>query len=217
VAPLNLFGSMAGFIRLVSPQPNRFAAPDLRTVEIISTIAAVSMENIVMYERVRELAIKDGLTGMYTHRAFQTRVEEEILRSARTKVPFSLIMTDIDHFKSYNDTYGHQAGDSVLKEVAKNLAANVRDIDFVARYGGEEFAVILTGVGKTQAAGVADHIRKTLELKRFSFNGAETKVTASFGVAEFPAEAAIASQLVRAADERLYKAKHAGRNRVVYG
>jgi len=216
IVPLNLFGAITGFIRLVSPEPNRFATPDLRTLEIISTIATVSMENIYMFEKVQELAIKDGLTGLYTHRAFQTRIEEEVLRAARTKVPFSLIMTDIDHFKGYNDTYGHQAGDSVLKAVARELSESVRDIDFTARYGGEEFAVILTGVGKTEAAAVAEHIRKSLEGRRFSFNGKVTNVTASFGVAEFPAEAAISSQLVRAADERLYKAKHSGRNRVIY-
>ena len=216
VVPLNLFGAITGFIRLVSPEPNRFATPDLRTLEIISTIATVSMENIHMYEQVRELAIKDGLTGLFTHRAFQTRIEEEVLRAARTKVPFSLIMSDIDHFKSYNDTYGHQAGDAVLKAVARELSDNVRDIDFTARYGGEEFAVILTGVGKKEAAAVAEHIRKALEGRRFSFNGAVTNVTASFGVAEFPGEASISSQLVRAADERLYRAKHEGRNRVIY-
>ncbi len=216
VVPMNLFGSIAGFIRLVSHEPNRFATPDLRTLEIISTIASVSMENLYMFERVRELAIKDGLTGLFTHRAFQTRVEEEILRSARSKIPFSLIMSDIDHFKSYNDTYGHQAGDAVLKAVAQALSENVRDVDFTARYGGEEFAVILTGVGKDQAADAAEHIRKTIESRQFSFNGTVTKVTASFGVAEFPGEAAISSQLVRAADERLYRAKKGGRNRVVY-
>ncbi|MFA6434969.1 MAG: sensor domain-containing diguanylate cyclase [Elusimicrobiales bacterium] len=216
VVPLNLFGSIAGFIRLVSSEPNRFATPDLRTLEIISTIATVSMENLYMFDRVRQLAIKDGLTGLFTHRAFQTRVEEEVLRSARTKVPFSLLMADIDHFKSYNDTYGHQAGDAVLKAVAQTLSEGVRDIDFTARYGGEEFAVILTGVGKVEAAGVAEHLRKTLEDRRFSFGGAVAGVTASFGVAEFPGEAAISSQLVRAADERLYRAKKTGRNRVVY-
>jgi len=216
VVPMNLFGSIAGFIRLFSPEPNRFAAPDLRTLEIIATIASVSIENLYMFEKVRELAIKDGLTGLFTHRAFQTRIDEEILRSARTKIPFSLIMSDIDHFKSYNDVYGHQAGDAVLKAVAGALSNNVRDVDFTARYGGEEFAVVLTGVGKEQAAGVAEHLRRAVEGLSCSFNGTATRVTASFGVAEFPAEAAISSQLVRAADERLYRAKKAGRNRVIY-
>ena len=216
VVPLNLFGSVAGFIRLAAAKADSFSAADMRHLELISTIAAVSMENIYLYEQVKELAIKDGLTGIYTHRAFQTRVEEEILRAARTKIPFSLIMTDIDHFKSYNDTYGHQAGDAVLKIAAQVMAENIRDIDFAARYGGEEFAIILTGVDKKQASAVAEHLRKTLESRHFLFGDKPSRVTASFGVAEFPAEAAIASQLVRAADERLYKAKKAGRNRVIY-
>ncbi|MBU2574103.1 MAG: sensor domain-containing diguanylate cyclase [Elusimicrobia bacterium] len=216
VVPLNLFGSIAGFIRVASAKADSFSAADLRRLELISTIAAVSMENIYLYEKVKELAIKDGLTGIYTHRAFQTRMEEEILRAARTKIPFSLIMTDIDHFKSYNDIYGHQAGDAVLKTAALVLAENIRDIDFAARYGGEEFAVILTGVNKAAACAVAEHLRQTLESRHFSFGGKTSRVTASFGVAEFPSEAAISSQLVRAADERLYKAKKDGRNRVIY-
>ncbi|MBI4803367.1 MAG: GGDEF domain-containing protein [Elusimicrobia bacterium] len=216
VVPLNLFGSIAGFIRLTAARADSFGAADMRRLELISTIAAVSMENIYLYEKVKELAIKDGLTGIYTHRAFQTRMEEEILRAARTKIPFSLIMADIDHFKSYNDVYGHQAGDAVLKAAAHVLAANIRDIDFAARYGGEEFAVILTGVNKAEASAVAEHLRQTLESRHFSFGGKASRVTASFGVAEFPSEAAISSQLVRAADERLYKAKQDGRNRVIY-
>lgn len=216
VVPLTLFGSITGFIRVASAKAESFSAADMRHLELISTIGAVSMENIYLYERVQELAIKDGLTGIYTHRAFQTRIEEEILRAARAKIPFSLIMTDIDHFKSYNDTYGHQAGDTVLKAAAQVFSENIRDIDFAARYGGEEFAVILTGVDKAHACAVAEHLRKALESRQFSFDGKPSRVTASFGVAEFPSEAAISSQLVRAADERLYKAKKSGRNRVVY-
>jgi len=127
-----------------------------------------------------------------------------------------VIMADIDHFKSYNDTFGHQAGDAVLKAVAEVFSAGVRDIDFVARYGGEEMAVILTGVSKGEARLVADQLRRSLEARQFDFNGVRSGVTASFGVAEFPAEGAIASQLIRAADERLYRAKQGGRNKVVH-
>jgi diguanylate cyclase (GGDEF)-like protein len=216
VLPLQLFGAPAGFVRVSAAEPDRFKAEDLRAAELSCTLAGVSMENIYLFEKVRELAIKDALTGLYTHRAFQSRIEEEILRSARTKAPFSLVMGDIDHFKSYNDNYGHQAGDEVLKAVAEVLGSGVRDIDFVARYGGEEFAIIFTGADKLQAAGAADQLRARLEARRFSFNGRPSAVTASFGVAQFPADGAIASQLVRAADERLYRAKEAGRNRVVY-
>ena len=173
------------------------------------------MENIQLFEKVNELAIKDGLTGLYTHRAFQSRLEEEILRSARSKVPFSLVMADIDHFKSYNDTFGHQAGDAVLKAVSEAISGGVREIDFAARYGGEEFALIITAADKAQAAAVAEKIRLALERLAFNFGGKASRVTSSFGVAEFPAEASAAGQLVRAADERLFRAKQAGRNRVV--
>ncbi|MDA8243621.1 MAG: sensor domain-containing diguanylate cyclase [Elusimicrobia bacterium] len=213
--PLHLFGRLVGFVRASAPEPDRFRAEDLRGAELACTLAGVSMENIYLFDKVNELAIKDALTGLYTHRAFQSRLEEEILRSARTKVPFCVVMADIDHFKSYNDNFGHQAGDAVLKAVAETLSAGVRDIDFAARYGGEEFALIITGAAKAAAAAAAENVRLALEARSFTFGGRPSRVTASFGVAEFPAEAAAGGQLVRAADERLYRAKQGGRNRVV--
>ena len=216
ITPLNLFGAVAGFIRISSDKPQRFKNDDLRVLEIIASICAVSMENIRLFEQVEELAVKDGLTQLYTHRAFEGRLQEEILRSARGKTPFSFLMIDIDHFKKYNDTYGHQAGDSVLKTVAGILKDNIREVDFAARYGGEEFAIILTGIGKQDAANLAEHLRVTLEAARFNFAGTSTGVTASFGVSQFPADATIESQLIRVADERLYRAKDGGRNMVVY-
>ncbi|MEK7722472.1 MAG: sensor domain-containing diguanylate cyclase, partial [Elusimicrobiota bacterium] len=213
--PLHLFGRLVGFVRASAPEPDRFRAEDLRGAELACTLAGVSMENIRLFEKVNELAIKDGLTGLYTHRAFQSRLEEEILRSARAKVPFCVIMADIDHFKSYNDAFGHQAGDAVLKAVSETISGGVREIDFAARYGGEEFALVITGAGKTQAVAAAENMRRALEALSFNFGGGTSGVTVSFGVAEFPIEASAAGQLVRAADERLYRAKQAGRNRVV--
>ncbi|MBI4351767.1 MAG: sensor domain-containing diguanylate cyclase [Elusimicrobia bacterium] len=213
--PLHLFGRLVGFVRASAAEPDRFKAEDLRGAELACTLAGVSMENIHLFEKVNELAIKDGLTGLYTHRAFQSRLEEEILRSARARAPFSVVMSDIDHFKSYNDTFGHQAGDAVLKAVSETVAAGVREVDFAARYGGEEFALVITGAGKAQAAAAAESIRRALEARSFNFGGRASGVTASFGVAEFPAEASAAGQLVRLADERLFRAKQEGRNRVV--
>ncbi len=213
--PLHLFGRLVGFVRASAQEPDRFRSEDLRGAELACTLAGVSMENIHLFEKVNELAIKDGLTGLYTHRAFQSRLDEEILRSARAKVPFALVMADIDHFKSYNDTFGHQAGDAVLKAVSETIAGGVRAVDFAARYGGEEFALIITGADKAQAAAAAEKIRVALEARSFNFGGKVSGVTSSFGVAEFPSEASAAGQLVRLADERLFKAKQAGRNRVV--
>ncbi|MEW5907508.1 MAG: diguanylate cyclase [Elusimicrobiota bacterium] len=217
VVPLSHFGATAGFIRLSSQRPERFGTEDLRAVELLAAIAGVATENLYLYERVGELAVRDALTGLYTHRAFQTRLEEEILRAARSKVPFSVLLSDIDHFKSYNDRFGHQAGDHVLKTVAAVIAGRVRAVDLAARYGGEEFAVILPGVAKAEAAAAAEDLRRAVEAQPFSFGGSPAGVTVSFGVAEFPSEAAIPSQLVRVADERLYRAKKEGRNRVVHG
>lgn len=214
--PLSLFGRQVGFVRASAPESDRFKSSDLRGAELACTLAGVSMENIYLFDKVQELAIKDGLTGLYTHRAFQSRVEEEILRAARGKTPFSVVMADIDHFKSYNDNFGHQAGDAVLKAAAEVFSGGVRDIDFAARYGGEEFALVITGEGKAKAAAVAERLRKAIEARSFVFGGRPSRVTASFGVAEFPAEGVTASQLVRAADERLYRAKEGGRNRVVF-
>ena len=214
--PLSLFGRLVGFVRAAAGEPDRFKASDLRGAELACTLAGVSMENIYLFDKVNELAIKDGLTGLYTHRAFQSRVEEEILRAARGRTPFSVVMADIDHFKSYNDNFGHQAGDAVLKAAAEVFSGGVRDIDFAARYGGEEFALVITGEGKASAAAVAERLRGALEARVFNFGGKPSRVTASFGVAEFPAEGVTASQLVRASDERLYRAKEAGRNRVVF-
>ncbi len=213
--PLHLFGRLVGFVRASAREPDRFRSEDLRGAELACTLAGVSMENIHLFEKVNELAIKDGLTGLYTHRAFQSRLDEEILRSARAKVPFSLVMSDIDHFKSYNDTFGHQAGDAVLRAVSETIAGGVREVDFAARYGGEEFALIITGADKAQAAAAAEKVRGALEARSFNFGGKVSGVTSSFGVAEFPSEASAAGQLVRLADERLFKAKQAGRNRVV--
>lgn len=206
VAPLGAVRELAGFLRVESENPRQFAAEDLRTVDALSTMASLSMGNVRLFEQVRALAVTDGLTRLYTHRAFQAQLQEEILRASRGHAAVSLVMADIDYFKSYNDTRGHQAGDEALRAVSAVLRENSREIDFAARYGGEEFAVILPAVSKPQAAELAELLRRKVEQ-----GGA---VTISLGVACFPEDATTASQLIRSADERLYKAKQGGRNRV---
>jgi diguanylate cyclase (GGDEF)-like protein len=124
-------------------------------------------------------------------------------------------MCDVDHFKSYNDRYGHQAGDHLLKTLAGVLASFARPVDFVARYGGEEFVVILPNFVRTEAVQLAERMRARVAAEPFVFQGAGTHATMSFGVAAFPQDATSASQFVRSADERMYRAKHGGRNQVV--
>lgn len=215
VAPLHVLQRIIGFIRLSSPKPGAFQIEDLRTTDLLGTLAALAMENAELYSKVQELAIHDGLTQLFTHRAFQQRLGEEVLRAGRSQVPFSMFIGDIDHFKRYNDNFGHQAGDSVLKTVASLLVRCTRGVDFVARYGGEEFAVILPAVSGPDADQVAQGVRLAVEREPFVFEGNRTGVTMSFGVSSFPHDAITASQLVRAADERLYRAKENGRNLVV--
>lgn len=166
-------------------------------------------------ERLYSRAVTDELTGLYNHRYFQERLEEELARSRRQNIQTSLLILDIDHFKIYNDQNGHPAGDLLLKDLAGILKLNLRDMDTVARYGGEEFAVILPNAGSQQAYEVAERIRQQIEDHPF-FNKElqpEGKVTVSLGLATFPTDAQDKSNLIKFADLALYKAKDR-RNRV---
>lgn len=213
--PLRMNRQAAGFLRVVSDQPGLFSAEDAQAADLFGTMAAMSLENIHFYEQVHEQATHDPLTQLFSHKAFQTRLQEELLRAGRSQTPLSLIMCDIDHFKRYNDGYGHQAGDHLLRTVAAILTSFARPVDLVARYGGEEFALILPNFVRTEAAQVAERIRQRVADEPFVFQGQSTRATMSLGVASFPQDATTASQIVRSADERLYKAKHGGRNQVV--
>jgi diguanylate cyclase (GGDEF)-like protein len=164
---------------------------------------------------VEQLAVRDGLTQLLTHRAFEERLNEELLRAGRYHYPASLVMIDVDHFKKVNDTHGHQAGDDVLRAVSRVLAEQARPVDVAARYGGEEFCLLLVETPHREAVEKADRVREEIGRLRFQANGRIFSVTASLGVATYPEEATLPPQLVRAADQRLYQAKSGGRNRVV--
>jgi diguanylate cyclase (GGDEF)-like protein len=148
------------------------------------------------------------------HRYFQQKLKEEIMRSEAFKKPVSLIMSDIDNFKDFNDTYGHQEGDIVLIETAKMFRLNMRDVDVVARYGGEEFAVILPETDIQQAREIAERIRQRVETHEYPSKQGKLKVTVSLGVATFPRCANKKETLIEMADKALYVAKRSGKNRV---
>jgi diguanylate cyclase (GGDEF)-like protein len=164
-------------------------------------------------EELERLSVTDGLTGLTNHRALMQRLQEESLRSLRSKREFCVIMTDVDHFKSYNDDFGHPAGDEVLKRVAALLKETTRTVDCVARYGGEEFALLLPETEAAGAVEVAERIRARIAAEPFP----ERSVTVSIGVAEFPSDGDRPDQIIEVADAALYEAKHSGRNRVVRG
>jgi two-component system cell cycle response regulator len=171
-------------------------------------------ELVAARERLRIEATHDSLTGLLNRAATLDTLEKEVARSARDHVSLTVIMSDLDHFKNINDTYGHAAGDTVLREAARRMRASVRTYDSIGRYGGEEFLVVAPGCGKAVAAELAERLRACVcETDIAWANGAVT-ATVSLGVASRSHEAG-AEALLRAADEALYRAKVDGRNRVV--
>jgi diguanylate cyclase (GGDEF)-like protein len=176
--------------------------------------AAFALEKARLHEEATKLATTDGLTGLNNHRTFQERLELEIGRARRFEEDVSILMIDIDFFKSLNDTYGHMAGDDILKKIASRLTENVRNIDFVARYGGEEFVIILPGTPAEGAVLSAERIRKTIEYPQIRVVEEGAPLTVSIGVATYPGDASGREDLIEKADRALYAAKNAGRNRV---
>jgi diguanylate cyclase (GGDEF)-like protein len=167
-------------------------------------------------ERLRHMSQTDALTGLDNRRHIETRIDEMFEHAKRLAEPFSCVMVDLDRFKSVNDTYGHQAGDAVLRQLAKILKHEVREIDHAGRYGGEEFILLLTGTVLDAAVTFAERVRKAIESHTFTFDGHSIQRTASFGVAAWPHPKITGPDgLVKAADESLYVAKETGRNRVI--
>jgi diguanylate cyclase (GGDEF)-like protein len=162
-------------------------------------------------EELERLSASDSLTGLSNRRILTQRLSEELLRAQRHKHTFTVLMLDVDHFKKYNDAYGHPAGDEVLRKVASILRNCTRAGDCTARYGGEEFAVLLSGKGGDTALQLAERIRERVAAEEFVGG----KVTISGGIAEFPIHGHTAEAVISSADEALYEAKHQGRNRVV--
>ncbi|MDQ3207526.1 MAG: diguanylate cyclase [Gemmatimonadota bacterium] len=163
-------------------------------------------------EELERLSASDSLTGLSNRRILTQRLSEELLRSQRQSHSFTVLMLDVDHFKKYNDAYGHPAGDEVLKKVANILRNCTRAGDCTARYGGEEFAVLLSGKSGDTALQLAERIRTRVAAEEFVGG----KVTISGGIAEFPHHGHTAEAVISSADEALYEAKREGRNRVVF-
>lgn len=189
---------------------------------LIFSIAAFTVAYIVKYlvksrdfEQQYILATTDGLTELYNHRYFQEQIRMQVEQAKRYSSHFSLIIIDIDFFKKFNDTFGHQSGDAVLRQVAQTLRKNVRATDIVCRYGGEEMSIILPNTNKDEAFSTAQKICNRVASKKFKLTGdKETHVTISLGVATFPFDGDSASTIIEAADKRLYTAKNNGRNQV---
>jgi diguanylate cyclase (GGDEF)-like protein len=210
--PLVSFGEDLGLLVCVTTQGNAFLPNDTQALESVADILATATQNARYVDRVRQLAYRDGLTGVFNRRYFDSRLVEEITRAARYGGGVSVLLIDLDHFKKINDEFGHMLGDDVLRAVSTIFLRNLRKVDVVCRYGGEEFAVVLPATQGGSAASVADKLRRAVASAHFA--GVSIPVTVSIGVAEFPANGITRDDIVRSADAALYQAKDAGRNRV---
>jgi diguanylate cyclase (GGDEF)-like protein len=210
--PLVSFGSNIGTLICASKTQPRFSPNDVQTLESVADILATAVQNSIYVAKVRQLASRDGLTGMLNRRAFEERILEEITRADRYRSSLAILMIDIDHFKAVNDEFGHLLGDEVLKHAATIFQHQLRKVDFICRFGGEEFAIILPSTTLESAAAVAEKLRRAFFTHAFS--GISRPITVSIGVAAFPEHGMNRDTLVRAADRALYQAKQEGRNRV---
>ncbi len=196
---------------------DEFQTNHMEFLRLISTETAIAIERTQIYHETLEISIKDELTKIFNRRYFNDRVQREFNRAERYTHKMSFIMTDIDHFKNFNDTYGHHIGDEVLKWVAGKLSQGLRDCDILARYGGEEFIIILPETDKAGATFVAEKLRKSIAEQSGAFGNIlnlDISITMSLGVSSFPGDGKNVNEMIEIADQHLYVAKANGRNQV---
>ena len=211
--PLIVDNEVIGVLDVQTSEENAINKYDLNLLMNVASQIAITVAHVVYVAKVEHQAVTDGLTGLYNYRYFYNCIDQEYKRAVRYNRPLSLLMLDIDYFKNYNDTYGHVMGDLILKNIAKMIKNNVRDVDTVVRYGGEEFAVILPETFEKEAYDIAERIRAAVEKDKVQLEdgGNSVGVTVSIGVAG-SGEAESYHQLIHFADEALYAAKNADRN-----
>ncbi|MEW6077728.1 MAG: sensor domain-containing diguanylate cyclase [Thermodesulfobacteriota bacterium] len=213
----NVNGAIMGVLNVHKPIVNGFSQTDLRLFAAVAEHVAIAINNAMTFQQTQELIRRDELTGLFNRRYFFERFEREIYRSRRYGRFISLLMIDIDHFKEYNDNYGHLRGDRVLKHVSQILECSLRQVDVVARYGGEEFLVLLPETPKEKAAIVGEKLRKAVEAIDFNEDAPHLgpcTLTVTVGVAGIPDDASATLDALDIADKALYLGKARGRNQV---
>jgi diguanylate cyclase (GGDEF)-like protein/putative nucleotidyltransferase with HDIG domain len=209
--PLSIKEQGIGSLVLASLKPNAYSHRQIRLLEQVALQIATPIENAQLYAQAEQRSRIDELTGLFNRRHFEERLKEEIGRHSRYGNVFSMLLLDLDNFKTYNDIYGHPAGDILLSQIGKIIKGSVRDADQAFRYGGDEFAVILPQAAMDDAYVVAERVR--VQIAR-EMEEKEMAVTCSIGVASYPADGVISGELVTVADTALYYAKRTGGNRV---
>ncbi|HST21240.1 MAG TPA: sensor domain-containing diguanylate cyclase, partial [Blastocatellia bacterium] len=210
--PITYRNSVIGVLVVEDDTPNRnWEDEEVLMVKTVSDQLAVAISHARLFRQVQTQAMTDALTGLFNHRYFQERLDREMKLADRNNDQVSLILLDLDHLKRINDTHGHRTGDAALCHAAQIMQTTVREVDICARYGGEEFVVVLPQCGREDAISVAERLRGMIASKPVSKVG---QVTASLGVATYPAAAKSKEELIEMADRAMYLAKAAGRNRV---
>ncbi len=210
-APLTIEGRLVGILYVNDFKKRNFRAEDISLFSLLSIYAALTIERVKSIEETRTLSITDGLTGIYNHRFLMEELHKEFQRASRHNHNLSIIMLDVDHFKKYNDDFGHLEGNNVLKNMAKILRRTARTTDTVGRFGGEEFCIIAPEMKKDSAVLFAK--RLLIEIRNTSIS-LHRQITLSGGVAAFPKDGKTPVELIKKADKLLYKAKKNGRNKV---
>jgi diguanylate cyclase (GGDEF)-like protein len=191
-----------------------FDAEDVDSLDVLVRQAETAIENSFLYEEAVRLSLTDGMTGLWNRRNFDLRLESELSRAVRFSEPFAVVFVELDQMKAVNDGHGHQAGDTVLIELARRLTEAVREVDVVARWGGDEFTLLLPKTGLTGALQLAEKIRGAVANAPFRVETGSLDITISVGVAAYPEHGSSGKDLVAAADAAMYQAKARGRNRV---
>ncbi len=211
--PLTVNGEIIGVIEAINKIDGGFSVFDIQVLQFVSTQSAIAINNADLYNK----AIRDGMTKLYIGKYFRERLQEEWNRTSRKNHNLSVVIFDIDNFKGINDTYGHQAGDRAIKEVATVLLNNCRNIDIPCRYGGEEYTVILPETGRAEAMIFAERIRSIVESLRLEYDDVTIRFSISGGLATIPElEANDPSDLIEMADLALYHSKKSGRNKISF-
>jgi two-component system cell cycle response regulator len=214
ILPLLVREDPVGTLAIAARRADAFSASVRPTLQVLANQLAVALANAESVRRLEELATTDGLTGCLNKRAFLDELQRRIKAAERFGRKLSLIVTDIDHFKSVNDTYGHAVGDHVIRGLGEILRSLKRDTDVVARFGGEEFCILCEETDARGAALLAERVREELKARQFESDIGKLRVTCSLGVAQFPDDAKTDTQLFEVADKALYLAKQTGRDRV---
>ncbi len=213
--PIRSGGKPVGILNLVIAEDRLYKEAEVRLLSAMGDQFGGAIERVRLFDEVRKLAITDSLTGLSNRRHFFELAEMELIRSRRYLHPLALAMIDIDHFKKVNDTYGHMAGDIVLREVARACQASLRKVDAIGRYGGEEIVILMPETTLDQAQPALERLRKRVEAMRIETARGAMQFTISIGLADLRiGEDITIDQLLDRADQAMYKAKRSGRNQV---